>query len=149
MSLEIMDWDLLGSYMLDIEACKSEKTAEDCINFNPSWFTFSFICCSDCEQVRRNLRQTNKTKKTANPKGKMIVSISFLINLSVEKKGMWRPGKILNFFMFAWCSWLSDSSVFFLFFFFFFLPRIFVLFGVINMLLASFAEGCLLDQSLY
>ena len=51
--------------------------------------------------------------------------------------------------MFAWCSWLSDSSVFFLFFFFFFLPRIFVLFGVINMLLASFAEGCLLDQSLY
>lgn len=104
MSLEIRDWDLLGSYMLDLEACKSEKTAEDCINFNPSWFTFSFICCSDCEQVGRNLRQTNKTKKTANPKGKMIVSISFLINLSVEKKGMWRPGKILNFFMFAWCS---------------------------------------------
>ena len=149
MSLEIMDWDLLGSYMLDLEACKSEKTAENCINFNPSWFTFSFNCCSDCEQVGRNLRQTNKTKKTANPKGKMMVSISFLINLSVEKKGMRRPGKILNFFMFAWCSWLSDSSVFFLFFFFFFLPRIFVLFGVINMLLASFAEGCLLDQSLY
>lgn len=143
MGPEIMDWDLIGSYMLDLKVWKSEKTAEDCINFNPSWFTFSFICCSDCEQVGRNLRQTNTTKKIAKPKGKMIVSISFLINQSVEKKGTWGPGKIQNFFMVSRCSWQSDSSVFFLLP----LPRIFVVFDVINMMLASFAEGGLSDQS--
>lgn len=36
-----------------------------------------------------------------------------------------------------------------IFLFFFFLRRIFVVFGVINMVLASFAEGGLLDHSIY
>ena len=147
MSPEIMDWDLLGSYMLDLEAHNSDKTAEDCINFNPSWFTFSFICCSDCEQAGRNLKQINTTKKTANPKGKMIVSISFLINLSVEKKGKWRPRKNPEFFHV--CLVFLTVWFFRFFLFFFFLPLVFVVFGVINMVLASFAEGGLLDQSLY
>lgn len=47
--------------------------------------------------------------------------------------------------------WLVFLTVWFfrIFLFFFFLPRIFVVFGVINMVLASFAEGGLLDHSIY
>ena len=76
----------------------------------------------------------------------MIVSISFLINLSVEKKKV-KTRKNPEFFHV--CLVFLTVWFFRIFLFFFFLPRVFVVFGVINMVLASFAEGGLLDHSIY